>query len=520
MQIFETVLVLLVVAVGLAALARRWNAPYPALLAGLGVVLALIPGMPAIGLDPQLALALFVAPVLLDAAYDTSPRDLRDNWVPITTLVVVAVGVTTATVAWTAKWLVPDLPWAAAIALGAIVAPPDAAAATAVLKHASLPHRLTQILEGESLFNDASALLIYRLAVGVAMGSELSAAAAVPMLLAVVVGSVAAGAGVAWLFLKLTRRVDDVPTAIVLQFAGTFGVWIAAERIGLSGILTVVAYAITIARTAPHTTPARIRVPSYAVWETTVFVLNVLAFVLIGLQIGPIIEGLSGDERRSYAQVAGAVLAVCIATRIAWVMLYNTALRWKIRRFGLNQRASLTRPTAKGGVLIAWCGMRGIVTLAAALALPAGDHPFPERSLILVTAFTVVLGTLVLQGLTLGPLVRWLGLRDDGPVEREVDAARKASLEAAMRALDGDASKAAKVLRFELEELLSATGDTGPTSPDPRLPVLRKKAVDAARAELQRLRFDDTIGDDAYHRVELVLDRSELYAETGSGGER
>lgn len=515
MQIFEAILGLLVVAVGLAALARRWSLPYPALLAGLGIVLALLPGMPQIRLDPQLALALFVAPVLLDAAYDTSTRDLRANWLPITTLVVVAVGVTTIAVAVVAKGLVPDLPWAAAIALGAIVAPPDAAAATAVLKHAGLPHRLTQILEGESLFNDATALLIYRLAVASAIGDGWSTTTAIPALLAVVVGSVVAGFVAARVFSSINRRVDDVPTSIVLQFAGTFGVWIVAERIGLSGILTVVAYAMTIARRAPHTTPARVRVPSYAVWETTVFVLNVLAFILIGLQLGPIVGGLSSAERRAYAEVAGAVLGVVVATRLVWVLLYHAvALRLPSTTDSVDPKRA-DRPTMGGAVLIGWCGMRGIVTLAAAIGLPLGDRPFPGRALILVTAFTVVVGTLILQGLTLKPLLAWLDLHDDGPVEREVERARRDALTAALATLDGDDSKPAKALRFELEELLASRRDDPTGASDPSMPALRRAAVQAARGALKKMRFDETIGDDAYHRVELVLDRTELYAESG-----
>jgi monovalent cation/hydrogen antiporter len=164
--------------------------------------------------------------------------------------------------------------------------------------------------------------------------------------------------------------------------------------------------------------------------------------------------------------------------------------------------------------LMSWCGMRGIVTLAAALALPAGDHPFPGRPLILVTAFTVVVGTLVLQGLTLRPLLRWLDLRDDHPVEREAEAARNAVLKAALKTLDGDNSKPAKVLRFEFEELLTSSGGNSDAG-NPAIPAMRRKAVEAARAELTRLRFDETIGDDAYHLVEVALDRSELFAEAG-----
>jgi monovalent cation/hydrogen antiporter len=512
MAIFETVIALLVVSVGLAALARRWHAPYPALIAGLGIVLALVPGTPHVVLDPRLALALFVAPVLLDAAYDTSMRDLKENWIPIVSLVVNAVIVTTIAVAVAVKWLVPDLPWAAAIALGAIVAPPDAAAASAILKEARLPHRLTQILSGESLLNDATALLIYRVALGIALGENESAIVQVPTLALVVVGSLVFGWVLARVFSKIQHQIEDIPTSIVMQFCGTFVVWIAAERIGLSGILTIVAYAVTIARRAPHTTPARIRVPSYAVWETVVFVLNVLAFVLIGLQLRPILEGLSPDEQHAYARVAVAVLGVVIVTRIAWVMLFNVNMRRRLRKLAPADQP-FEGPTVRGGLLVSWCGMRGIVTLAAALALPAG---FPGRPLILVTAFTVVVGTLLIQGLTLRPLLYRLDLHDDGPVEREAMHARDAVLRAALKAFEGDTSEAAHALRFELEEALASGTDDGDGNLRTQaLPLLRTRAVKAARGELKRLRFDRTIGDDAYHRVEAVLDRTELFAEIG-----
>ena len=247
--------------------------------------------------------------MLLDAAYDASPRDLRDNWVPVTGLVVFAVGFTTIAVALVARALMPGMPWAPAIALGAVVAPPDAAAATAVLRQLRPPHRILTVLEGESLLNDASALLIYRLAVGAVAANGFSIGAVAPAFLFAVAGSVVAGPVLGWLSLRLTNRVQDVPTAIILQFVITFGVWIVADRIGLSGVLTMVCYAMTVARTAPERTPARIRIPSYAVWETVVFVLNVLAFVFIGLQIRPILESLEPAARVRYFAVAGAVLA-------------------------------------------------------------------------------------------------------------------------------------------------------------------------------------------------------------------
>ena len=211
---------------------------------------------------------------------------------PLVNLFVVSVGLTTAAVAWGGSPFVPEMPWQRRSRLAPSSSPPDATAATAVLRHVRPPHRILTILEGESLLNDASALLIYRLAVGAVAANAFSLAAVAPTFLLAVAGSVVAGLAASWVVLRLMTRVRDVPTAIILQFITTFGVWILAERIGLSGILTMVCYAVAIARRAPEMTPARMRIPSYAVWETVVFVLNVLAFVFIGLQIRPILIGL------------------------------------------------------------------------------------------------------------------------------------------------------------------------------------------------------------------------------------
>ena len=206
MTTFEWIIALLLGAVALSALAQRVKVPYPTFLAIAGVLLAFLPSSPSWTLEPGLALALFVAPVLLDAAYDTSLRDLRNNWVPVSTLVVVAVGISTATVAVTAHWLVPDMPWAAAIALGAIVAPPDAAAATAILRQVNLPYRMLKILEGESLLNDASALLIYRVAVGAAVVEHFAWGKFVPSIALALVGSLVAGYLFGRFSMLLTRR--------------------------------------------------------------------------------------------------------------------------------------------------------------------------------------------------------------------------------------------------------------------------------------------------------------------------
>src|SRR4029450_7489112 len=290
MRGLEQVLGLFIAAVILAALARRAGAPYPVFLALGGALLAFLPGAPEFTVPPELALALFIAPVLLDAAYDASPRDLKDNWVPLKPGCVCG-GIDnrrcgsgrTHSAARSAPRRAPA---------GPLPSPPDAAAATAVLRPLRPPHRILTILEGESLLNDASALLIYRLPGGGGWGRGSLSRAAGPRFLLAVVGSVVVGPALGWFTLRVSDRVRDVATAIILQFVSTFGVWILADRIGLSGVLTMVCYAVTVARTAPERIPARIRIPSYAVWDTVVFLLNVLAFIFIGLQLRPIVESL------------------------------------------------------------------------------------------------------------------------------------------------------------------------------------------------------------------------------------
>lgn len=505
----ERLLVLFVAAVILAAAARRVGAPYPVFLALGGVLLAFLPGAPSLTVPPELALALFVAPVLLDAAYDASLRDLRDNWLPVTSLVVFAVGFTTAAVAVVVHELVPEMPWAVAIALGAIVAPPDAVAATAVLRPLRPPQRLLTILEGESLLNDASALLIFRLAVVAATAHSFSFAALAPTFLLAVAGSLVAGVALGWGILRLMERVHHVPTSIILQFVSTFGVWIFAEHIGLSGVLTTVCCAITLARKAPEQVPARIRVPSYAVWDTVIFALNVLAFIFIGLQIRPIVESMEAAHRAPYFAVAGAVLLTVIVVRMAWHMSFNAALRWRHHRYGFHPPRPMLRPTVGSGLVISWAGMRGIVSLAAAMALPPG---FPYRDLILLTAFAVVLGTLVVQGLTLKRLLVALGLQDDDPVGREVTAARERALRAALASVADDRSPIAELVRQEFTARLAhgrAECDSNPAS-RAAYGDLHGAALSAARRTVLAMRNNDEISDDAFHRVEEEMDWLEM----------
>ena len=509
MVLFEIVIVLLLVGAVLALWADRIGVPYPALLALAGAGVALIPGAPEVTLDPELALALFVAPVLLDAAFDASPRDLRDNVVPVSLLAVVGVILTIGAVAYAARLVVPEMSWFVAITLGAIVAPPDAAAATAVLKKLRPPHRVVVILEGESLFNDATALIIYRVAVGAVVTGAFSGWSVVPTLLLSCGGGVVAGILMAKFFLWSMLRIQDIQVSTVLQFIGTFAVWIIAERLGLSAIITVVAFAMTAARHAPGRTRARNRISSYAVWDVVVFVLNVLAFVLIGLQLRGILSRVDGTELDTYLLCAGAVCAAVVLIRFVW-MPYNWFVRWQIRRYGARLPRPMALPTVGTGLLISWCGMRGIVTLAAALALPDGDAAFPHRDLIVFCAFCVVLVTLVIQGATLKPLLKILGLRDDGSVEREIDTARVETARAAIQELESKPpSPAVDILRREYLARMQ------PGSPEPgNLADLQEHAALAQRRALGDLRARSVIGDDAFHAAEEEIDLLELTAST------
>jgi CPA1 family monovalent cation:H+ antiporter len=505
----ESILALFAAAVLLAAAARRAGAPYPVFLAIGGALLALIPGAPSPSLPPELVLALFVAPILVDAGYDASLRDLRDNWGPLVSLVIVAVCLTTAAVAVVAHALVPGLPWAAAIALGAIVAPPDAVAATAVLRPLQPPQRILGILEGESLLNDASALLIYRLAVSAVAASGFAIETVAPTFALAVAGSLCAGVALGWTVQRLLERVQHIPTAIILQFVGTFTVWLVAEHVGLSGVLTTVCFAMTLGRTAPARTPARVRIPTNAVWATVIFALNIFAFIFIGLQIRPILVDLDLAARKEYLLVAVAVLVTVILVRIAWHMTYNAVIRWRDGVRGFRPPRPMLRPSVGSGLVISWAGMRGIVTLAAALALPEN---FPQRDLILLTAFSVVLGTLLLQGLTLKPLLNALDLRDGDPVGREEDMARRRMLEAAFAKLPASGSAAIDLARKDLKVRLGQLppGESPQASFGAEYDAAFRHALRAARDVLLAMRDSGEIGDDAFHALENDLDWMEV----------
>lgn len=514
MIVFETILGMLAVGVLVLGLARRGHLPYPVLLALAGVGIAFAPFHVEFHLEPELVLALFVAPVLLDAAYDTSLRDLKRNWGAVLSLALVAVGLTTAAVALVVHLAVPSIPWAAAIAIGAIVAPPDAVATTTVLQDVRLPHRVSVILRNEALLNDASTLLIYRLALAaVASGGGIGAEVIAPAFLLSLVGSVVAGLALAWIVGGITRRIEDAPSSIIFQFVSTFGVWVLSERLGMSPILAVVAYGMTLARLPAAYQSARLRIPSFAVWDTAVVVLNILAFLIIGLELGAVIAAAPEGELGRWALVGAAVLATVIAVRLAWTLAAALWSRRQLRRAGSRELDGGAAPDWRTGLVIGWAGTRGIVTVATALALP-GD--FPERGLLLFCAFAVTLGTLVIQGPTLRPLVRALRLRDDGPVEREVRVARIALADAGLAAAGTGGAPGVAALREELayERRVAAEAHDGDGRPTPPEKTLRASVLASRRERLLELRRDGTIGDDAFHVLEEELDLADLAVAT------
>src|SRR5262245_46386610 len=500
MVLFEWTLALLLGAAPAPPPPRPLAVPHPALLALAGAALAFLPFAPEIEIEPDLALALFVAPVLLDEAFDTSPRDLKRYAVSLASLAFVAVVLTTIAVALVG-WRIAGLPVAAAIALGAIVAPPDAVAAGAVLRQFQPPRRIMAILQSESLLNDATALLIYRMAVVAATGSVVLSTPA-PILALSAIGSIVIGHVLARLYLLATARVRDPASTTILQFVSTFGVWIFADRIGLSAIITMVVYAMTLARLAPRRTPARNRISSYSVWETAVFVLNVLAFVLMGLQARPSLSRLSEESRLETLALAVAILVTVIAVRLVWVLGYGAMLRWIVRRPRKGENAL-------SDLLIGWCGMRGLVTLATAFALPVD---FPGRDPIVLTAFCVVLGTLVLQGMTLKPLLHLLRLEPDRSIEQEVSRARIAVMQAALDSLAGETSTAAAAVReqYAAARAVAENADAPQAATD--YDELRLRAIASQRRALHRLRAEGAIGDEAYHRLEEEIDWAELDA--------
>jgi CPA1 family monovalent cation:H+ antiporter len=433
----EIVLGLLLAVTVLALLARRAHLPYPILLVLGGLVLGLVPGLPSLQLAPDVVFLIFLPPLITAAGWYTSVRDLKANRRPIALLSVGLVLFTTVAVAAVAHALIPGLGWGPALVLGAIVSPTDAIAATAIMERLRAPHRIVAILEGESLLNDASGLVAYRFAAAAVVTGAFSIWLAGAQFLVSVVAGAAIGLAVGWALIQVWRRIDDPVLGILLSFLAPFAAYLPADRIlHVSGVLAVAVAGIYAGRKSSEVIPAVARMQAAAVWDLVIFVLNGLAFILIGLQLRQVLAGLGGRSMWELALYGVAISLAVIVGRFIWVFPATYLPRILSRRV----RDRDPNPGWRNVVVIAWTGMRGVVSLAAALAIPltvAGGASFPDRDLILFLTFCVILVTLVVQGLSLPLLLRLLGVvEEDGAEVREEARARFQALEAAMGRLE------------------------------------------------------------------------------------
>ncbi len=431
---------LLVAIVGLSALARRLAVPYPIVLVIGGAALGFLPGLPAIKLDPQVVLVVFLPPLLYGASIYANVNDFRANMRGLTLNSVGLVLVTMSAVAATAHALIPGLPWPAAFVLGAIVSPTDPLAAATIMRQLDAPRRLVSGVEGEGLFNDATALVAYRVAVAAVVAGSFSLADASLSFVLDAAGGVAIGLAVGWIVAEIRRRTTDAQLNVTISLLTGYAAFVPADAVGASGVLATVAAGIYLGIRAARILPPRTRLQSGFVWDIVDFVVNAILFVLIGLQFRTILDGLSGYAASTLVGYGLAVSGVVVATRLAWFFTVPYLIRAVDRRPAQRAR----RVGAAERLVVAWSGMRGAVSLAVALALPlttGAGAAFPQRDLIIFLTFTVIFCTLVAQGLSLPALVRRLGVSDGGADAGEEVRARLVAAKAALRELDALASE-------------------------------------------------------------------------------
>jgi Na+/H+ antiporter len=515
-RVVELVAVLFVAVIGLATLARRLVIPYPILLVIGGLFLGFVPGLPPVRLAPDLVFFVFLPPILWAAAFFTSFRDFRANLRPIMLLALGLVVATTAAVAVVSHAVVPGLSWAGAVALGAIVSPPDAVAAVAILRRLRIPRRVVVVLEGESLVNDASALILYRTAVAAMVTGAFSLTDALGRFGLAAVGGVAVGLAVAGIGLLALRWVSDSMSEIAVTLLAPYVAWTAAERLGLSSVLACVAGGLLFRRLFGRAVGPVTRLQGRAVWDLLVFALNGVIFILIGLQLRTLAQSVGPGELGALAWQGLLVSLAAIAIRLVWVPIAS----WLPRQIpSIGARDPM--PPWRNIALVAWTAMRGVVSLAAALALPlstADGRPLPLREQIILLTFAVILVTLVLQGLSLGPLVRWLRFPEDRTLESEEIHARDRAVRAALERLEvvlGQAPGADEQLadlRRHYEDRARAIAERQAGAPlssslaDAVFKRARHEALSAERRTLLELRDHGAISDEVLLELERELD--------------
>jgi CPA1 family monovalent cation:H+ antiporter len=515
-ETFELVLALLAVVVGLHWVARRiCLPPATALLVG-GGALAFVPGLTPVALDPELALVLFLPPLLLDGAYYTAFGRFRRHLPGIVSLAIGAVLFTTLAVGLVVHWLVPGLPWAACFALGAIVSPPDAVSARAVLQGVTLPRRLSALLEGESLLNDAAGLVLFRFAVAATLSGVFDAGAAVSSFLFLALGGIVVGVAVSAVWMAVVRRLGDQTLIIMANTLMCWVAYIAGEAAHVSGVIATVVAGLVLGWYQHIIFPAQVRLRGAAFWRTLVFVLEALVFILIGFSLRGVLDRVGGIEAVSTTMalpVLGVVLTV-VAARFVWILGCD-GLLCALQAMGLKRARPLG---ARQATVLGWAGMRGVVTLAVALTLP---EAMPGRDLMLVTAFAVIFATVVVQGTSLGWLIGRIRPVDaDPPAKMSLAASAAAIARARTEAVEAHAFAPDGTLihpqlleqsrrRLEVIQRYAADADTFMVGVRTHFDVVLI-ALAAGRAELIRIHRAGLIEDEVLHDLERDLDVEEL----------
>jgi CPA1 family monovalent cation:H+ antiporter len=509
-------LALLAALAAMLVVAAVWRLPASLLFVAGGLVLGFVPGLPQFQLPPDLVLVAILPPLLYSSAFFTGLRDLRANLRPISFLAVGLVGATMCAVALIAHAAVSGLSWAAAFTLGAIVSPTDALAATEVIRRVGAPRRIVAIIEGESLLNDGLALVLYKTAVGAAVAGTFSLWNASWHTVVNIIGGIGVGLAVGYVVRQVRRRVDHAPTEVSLALLSGYLAYLPATVIGVSGVLAAVTIGVYMGWYTPQLTTGITRISGNAFWEILTFLINALLFALVGLQLHGILDRLGNRSTSSLIGDAAVISGVVIAARILWIPVITYVPRFLFRRI----REHDPYPPWQYPVIISWAGIRGAVSLAAALALPTN---FPARDLIVFLTFSVILVTLVGQGLSLPWLIRLLHVEDDGGAEREDAKARIKAAEAALARLeeleqegwvrDDTAERTRAQYRFRSSRFRAryeGVDDEGVEDRSQQYQRLRRELLEAERQAVIGLRNEGTITEDVMQRVQRDIDLEDL----------
>jgi monovalent cation/hydrogen antiporter len=518
MQSAQLVLALLIAVAGLVTIARRLGIAYPIFLVIGGLLLGLVPGLPRVEIDPDLIFLLVLPPLLYIAAFSTPLRSLRANLGAIASLAVGLVVASALAAAAVAHVLIPGLPWAMALALGAIVAPPDEIAATAIAARLAVPRRIVTILEGESLLNDATALTIYGIAIAAAGGGAVRASTGAATFAGAMLGGTAIGLAVGWSIGQVRARIEDTPVEITISLLTPYAAFLPAQQLGVSGVIATVAAGLYLGRRGSHIMGPDARLTGRAVWETTSFLLNGFVFIVTGLEVPLLLRALPSVTALRLVGIGLVVSGALIVVRVLWIFptgLLASRLRGEPRPPRLLAHS----------LVLSWAGMRGVVSLAVALALPLtmpGGGPFPAREALIIVTLTVIVFTLLGQGLTLPWLIRRLRLGTDPEPRDEEAGARQQMIDAATRRIDQlypvwpahrpllDRLRDTYQHRSEhVERQRDATGSGREDREIIEHREIQRTVIDAEREALLRLRAEGAIDDDVLRALERELDLEE-----------